>query len=139
MNFVYVLAVLYGSFEFAYVNLMNFWQFQVENIAILNPDQHVGIQEFVHTKKDHLVLDVRPELEFKMCNIPGTINFPYSKIERQEDVNYLRHMFDESVLEGVDNGIANIQIQILHCFLLFFFQCMFYAEEEMIPNEQLLL
>lgn len=55
------------------------------------------MKEFIEIKADNLVLDVRPELEFEMCNIPGTINFPYSKIEKKEKCDFLNKLFNENL------------------------------------------
>ncbi|KAJ8939449.1 hypothetical protein NQ318_023075 [Aromia moschata] len=39
-----------------------------------------------------VVLDVRPKLEYEMCNIPGTINIPFVDIERGCDIDKLNSL-----------------------------------------------
>lgn len=77
----------------------------MDNISILNNNQHVTIKEFNDIHTDNLVLDVRPDLEFQMCNLPGTVNFPYSKIEKQENFYQLKKILEESISKGKKKGI----------------------------------
>lgn len=69
----------------------------MEDIDILNSNQHIGIKEFAELKIENLVLDVRPELEFRMCNLPGSINFPFSKIERHEEIERLEKILEKNL------------------------------------------
>ncbi|XP_063908727.1 adenylyltransferase and sulfurtransferase MOCS3 isoform X2 [Zophobas morio] len=64
---------------------------KVIDVDILEHANNIDIQKLPHILKEkYVVIDVRPELEYSMCNIPGTINLPYSIIT-------------------TDKGIANLQ------------------------------
>ncbi|CAG9826278.1 unnamed protein product [Diabrotica balteata] len=53
---------------------------KVININILDKEQEVDINKFCVLKECSVVIDVRPELEFKMCSLSHTLNYPYTKI-----------------------------------------------------------
>lgn len=50
------------------------------DINIVKPEQEIEILCFNKLRDDTLVVDVRPELEFKMCCLPKTLNYSYTKI-----------------------------------------------------------
>lgn len=61
--------------------------FKVENIDILRPDEKTDVKELskhLITDNNDLVIDVRPEVQFEICNLPKTINFPYDRIVKGE-------------------------------------------------------
>lgn len=39
-----------------------------------------------------------------MCNLPGTINFPYSQIEKHQDVDKLRNTLEDNLSQGGEKG-----------------------------------
>ncbi|XP_028154401.2 adenylyltransferase and sulfurtransferase MOCS3 [Diabrotica virgifera virgifera] len=53
---------------------------KVVNINILDKEQEIDINKFCVLKERSVVIDVRPELEFKMCSLSHTLNYPYTKI-----------------------------------------------------------
>lgn len=76
----------------------------MDNISILNTDDHICIKEVMQDKSNNLILDVRPELEFKMCNLPGTVNFPFSKIEKQIEIDKLKNIIEDNLSQGKKRG-----------------------------------
>lgn len=76
----------------------------MENINILDSKQEVDIQDFNRLAKEGVIIDVRPEIEYKMCKLPSTINFPYSRIEKGERLDELEKYLKEKILQGIQNG-----------------------------------
>ncbi|CAG9859984.1 unnamed protein product [Phyllotreta striolata] len=71
------------------LTLINYEQFcrssahdKVVDINIVKPEQQVDVEYFEKCKGTSLVIDVRPELEFKMCSLPSTINYPFTKLTK---------------------------------------------------------
>lgn len=63
------------------------------------------VANFHEIVKKGIVLDVRPELEFRMCKLPHTINFPLSKIEKNENLDYLKTCIEQTTSDGNKNGL----------------------------------
>ncbi|KAJ8970260.1 hypothetical protein NQ317_018122 [Molorchus minor] len=72
---------------------------KVINIDILEADEQVEAKEFSKIVSNALVLDVRPEVEYQMCSIPGTINFPYSDIEKGHRMEKLNDLLNDKLTE----------------------------------------
>ncbi|XP_057672888.1 adenylyltransferase and sulfurtransferase MOCS3 isoform X1 [Diorhabda carinulata] len=53
---------------------------KVIDINILEKEQEIDINKFCEMKDTSITVDVRPELEFKMCNLQNTINYPYKDL-----------------------------------------------------------
>lgn len=68
----------------------------------MRPDEKIDVKEFskrlIVDNRD-LVIDVRPELHFEICNLPNTINFPYDRIVKGE--------YDEKLKEEVSKRVEN--------------------------------
>lgn len=57
-------------------------------LALINPDQHISVTSYhqqVQGKVNHLLLDVRPALQYDICAIPDSINIPLSDIDARLD------------------------------------------------------
>lgn len=68
---------------------------KVINIDILENKEHVNVEEFSKKLGKRLVLDVRPVIQFQMCGLPKSYNFPYDCIDKQENLEKLRHLIKE--------------------------------------------
>ncbi|XP_065170872.1 adenylyltransferase and sulfurtransferase MOCS3 isoform X2 [Atheta coriaria] len=66
---------------------------KVENVSLLKPEDNVNVNALT-SLQDKLIIDVRPELEFKMCHLPESINVPYEDLNKDERfIIELREMF----------------------------------------------
>ncbi|KAF5301485.1 hypothetical protein FQR65_LT08788 [Abscondita terminalis] len=70
---------------------------KVENINILYENENVSVRNL---PKDALgsatVVDVRPEVEFKMCRIPNSINVPYLNIEKGTNLDEINRILNSN-------------------------------------------
>lgn len=68
---------------------------KVINIDILENKEHVNVEEFSKKLGKRLVVDVRSVIQFQMCGLPKSYNFPYDCIDKQENLEKLRHLIKE--------------------------------------------
>jgi adenylyltransferase/sulfurtransferase len=57
-------------------------------LALLTEDQHIPIQDYaqkVHGKQNHILLDVRPALQYDICSVYPSINIPLSDLDSRLD------------------------------------------------------
>lgn len=62
--------------------------------------ENVDVHIFNSLPHNSIVVDVRPELEFSMYNLPNTINIPYTDLNKNEVVDRLRK---EISMKGGEN------------------------------------
>ncbi|XP_044257909.1 adenylyltransferase and sulfurtransferase MOCS3 [Tribolium madens] len=64
---------------------------KVININILESEENVTVEQLkgVLDENNNVVIDVRSELEFDMCRLPNTVNFPYSRIRDNKSLDEL--------------------------------------------------
>ncbi|XP_023014512.2 ubiquitin-like activating enzyme 4 [Leptinotarsa decemlineata] len=74
---------------------------KVVNIDVLESRQQLDVRDLSKIGNDGVLLDVRPELEFEMCSVPNSVNFPYTSILK--DLKPLRNFLEEKSLKGVKN------------------------------------
>ncbi|CAH1964055.1 unnamed protein product [Acanthoscelides obtectus] len=72
---------------------------KVVNIDIITFAEQTDVKDFPQDLQNNIVIDVRPELEYKMCSLPGTFNFPYSLIIK--DCDKVRKFVESKVQDGV--------------------------------------
>ncbi|VEN50255.1 unnamed protein product, partial [Callosobruchus maculatus] len=72
---------------------------KIVNINLIEPEGQIDVKDFPKDLQKNVVIDVRPELEYKMCSLPGTVNFPYSVITK--DCNKVREYIENKVTNGV--------------------------------------
>lgn len=64
-------------------------------VNLLKPEERVEAKEYQglreRTKKQHLLLDVRDQVQFDICNIEGSINVPFATLQG----NRLRHVSED--------------------------------------------
>jgi len=57
---------------------------QVQTINdILLPDQHISCLEYSKLQKDHILLDVRSNLEVEICCLPNSTHIPLQELEKR--------------------------------------------------------
>ncbi|KAK4883071.1 hypothetical protein RN001_006390 [Aquatica leii] len=63
---------------------------KVANINILEENENIDVRKLsMNISNSYVVVDVRPEIEFKMCHLPDSINVPYLSIERGENLEQI--------------------------------------------------
>jgi adenylyltransferase/sulfurtransferase len=59
----------------------------VNPIQLLSPEERISAREYAHkmevetANKDHVLVDVREKVQFDICNIPGSVNIPFSALQ----------------------------------------------------------
>nr|CAI5855134.1 unnamed protein product [Callosobruchus analis] len=71
---------------------------KITNINLLVDEEQIDVRDFPKNWQKNVVIDVRPELEFNMCRLPDTVNFPYSVITK--DCNKVREFIQTKVTNG---------------------------------------
>lgn len=107
--------------------LINYEQFcgarahdKVININIVSPDENVKPQVlFSSDKKEDIVLiDVRPSLEYEMCNIPKSVNLPYSDILKDgESIKNLENLIELRCGKQQKKGKTFLKFVLLYIYL----------------------
>lgn len=69
------------------------------DVDILRKDDHIPVKE-LSSKPETLLIDVRPTLEFAMCNLDNSYNFPYSYIKKGKDLDKLRKKLEDYSTNG---------------------------------------
>ncbi|KAK9711706.1 ThiF family [Popillia japonica] len=72
---------------------------KVIDVDILRKDDHIPVKE-LSSKPETLLIDVRPTLEFAMCNLDNSYNFPYSYIKKGKDLDKLRKKLEDYSTNG---------------------------------------
>jgi adenylyltransferase/sulfurtransferase len=55
---------------------------KIQNLKLLKKEQRVTVQEFVEIRKHaHLLLDVRPDAEYNICNLQPNVHIPLRQLE----------------------------------------------------------
>lgn len=72
------------------------------DIDILSSEENISVQDLkkVLVDKKTSVIDVRPEIEYQMCKLPNTINFPFSSIIKTKGFKEL-----ENKIQNHQNGL----------------------------------
>lgn len=53
-------------------------------LALLQPEQHISTKDYaaqVHKKVPHVLLDVRPSLQYDICALPESLNIPLAELD----------------------------------------------------------
>lgn len=69
---------------------------KVENIDILNTNEHVHVKDLFESNLKKIIIDVRPESEYRMCRLSDTINVPYDSIVKGNGVEQIRKVVDNA-------------------------------------------
>ncbi|KAI9481271.1 MAG: hypothetical protein EXX96DRAFT_566085 [Benjaminiella poitrasii] len=68
---------------------------------LLGPEERMSVQEYrKQCEKDHLLIDVRPIIQFGICSLPNSVNIPIDQIENKMD--QVKEMMKEKHLTGND-------------------------------------
>lgn len=71
----------------------------------MGPTDTVDVDIFNALPPNSVVIDVRPELEFSMYNLPNTTNIPYSLIIKNEGLNILRKQLSQRSSDKINGMI----------------------------------
>jgi adenylyltransferase and sulfurtransferase len=59
---------------------------KVQNLKILDDDHRISVQEYNYmTKTDHILLDVRPDNEYEICNLKPNVHIPLKQLKDHID------------------------------------------------------
>ncbi|XP_018566796.1 adenylyltransferase and sulfurtransferase MOCS3 isoform X2 [Anoplophora glabripennis] len=78
---------------------------KTDNIDILEPEETIDVEEFARVSKYNIVLDVRPVEEYHMCYLPTTINFPFTRMQRDDWVEEIKRLFQRCSSPNLEKGI----------------------------------
>ncbi|KAI7902200.1 uncharacterized protein BX663DRAFT_512078 [Cokeromyces recurvatus] len=57
---------------------------KVTDEHILRQDERISVQEYCDCRlKDHLLIDVRPPVQFGICSLPNSVNIPIDQLENK--------------------------------------------------------
>lgn len=59
----------------------------------------MSVQE-LNSKPETMLIDVRPCLEFAMCNLDSSYNFPYTYLKKGKDIEKLRKKLEDYSTNG---------------------------------------
>jgi adenylyltransferase/sulfurtransferase len=75
-------------------------------VQTLNPDERIEAKELHKIlngdQKSRILLDVRDRTQFSICNLPGTINIPFSDIQAMSKVTTKEKSKSLALLEEID-------------------------------------
>lgn len=75
----------------------------MENIDILAENEKIQVQELFKNREKRFIIDVRPKLEYDMCALPDSINFPFVDIVKGRNLEQLHKIIDEHK-DGMDGS-----------------------------------
>ncbi|KAL9541874.1 hypothetical protein MBANPS3_008888 [Mucor bainieri] len=56
--------------------------------AILQADERISVQQYndiIHQNQEHLLIDVRPKIQFGICSLPNSVNIPIDELDKHLD------------------------------------------------------
>ncbi|EGG21729.1 molybdenum cofactor synthesis 3 [Cavenderia fasciculata] len=98
------------------------------NLIVSCKDYH---QHVYTTNSPHILLDVRPKIQFDICSIPNSINIPVDELNKSDNINKIDQLISHdsslpSMLQKLTNQYHHL---ILLLILIFHSDCM-YREKE---------
>lgn len=85
---------------------------KVRNIDIVEKSSNVSVNVLgVRNKiKTMLVVDVRPTIEFEMCHIENTLNFPYDDMKKSDKLTELRKILKQFAEESKEDDKTRVHL-----------------------------
>lgn len=77
----------------------------------MDNEHQYDVRNFSKIDENALVIDVRPELEYKICNLENTINYPYARAQKnsEEFIKFLKDKVETGIKKGkfIDSIVVN--------------------------------
>eukprot|EP00794_Sanderia_malayensis_P018538 gene18538-20399_t len=91
------------------------------SISLLSKDERISVEQYkniVDQREEHLLIDVRPEVEFDICSFAQAKNFPISRFSDTNEVDNLLRTFQSCsqpvyviCRQGNDSQMAVLQLK----------------------------
>ncbi|XP_063991010.1 adenylyltransferase and sulfurtransferase MOCS3 [Diachasmimorpha longicaudata] len=73
-------------------------------IKLLKEDERITAKEYESMRSSsHLLIDVRSREEFAICNLEGSVNIPYSEMQKSEGLERAKKVVDDKLQDSNSN------------------------------------
>ncbi|XP_015112130.1 adenylyltransferase and sulfurtransferase MOCS3 [Diachasma alloeum] len=75
------------------------------NLKLLKNDERITVKEYETVKNvhSHLLIDVRSREEFEICSLEGSVNIPYSEMQKNAGLERTKKIVDDKLQEDNSN------------------------------------
>ncbi|KAG0189923.1 Molybdenum cofactor synthesis protein 3 [Apophysomyces sp. BC1034] len=73
------------------------------DLSVLAPNERIGVKEYrtlIEQDKSHILVDVRPDVQFDICSLPNSLNIPLDELEKR--IGELKDKMDRENLTSDD-------------------------------------
>lgn len=88
--------------------------------TILKPHERITVQQYnevVQAGKNHVLVDVRPKVQFGICSLPNSLHIPIDDLEKR--MNEVEEAMKEKNVDGENGKVYRVnktQVFFFYCY-----------------------